>query len=67
MLVTEDRSALEALLGKMRAVHAELGEFPAGVALLHLDAAVAALESRLHGPAPMSPGVPREPSLHAPH
>jgi hypothetical protein len=65
VLVTDDRSALEALLGKMRAIHAELDEFPAGIALLHLDAAVAALESRLHGPMPMSFAPRREQPLHA--
>lgn len=66
MLVTADRSALEALLGKMRAIHAELDELPAGVALLHLDAAVAALESRLQGP-PAGLAMSRELPLHAPY
>ena len=42
-----DREALEALLARMRAIHAQLTERHAGVCVLHLDAAIAALESCL--------------------
>ncbi len=47
MIAPGERSALEALLARMRGIHEELSEHSAGVCLLHLEAAIAALESRL--------------------
>jgi hypothetical protein len=47
VIAVEERGALEALLGQMRSLHEELSEHSAGVCLLHLEAAVAALESHL--------------------
>jgi hypothetical protein len=46
-----DIRSLEVILGQIRAIHDELAERHAGLAVLHLDAAGAALEShirRLH-------------------
>jgi hypothetical protein len=39
--------ALEMMLGQLRAVHEELAERHAGIAVLHIDAATAALESHI--------------------
>lgn len=46
-LPTDDISALEALLDRLRAVYDELRQLNGGVAVLHTEAAIAALESRL--------------------
>lgn len=46
-----DIRSLEVLLGQIRAIHDELADRHAGLAVLHMDAASAALEShirRLH-------------------
>lgn len=42
-----DIRALEVILGQIRAIHDELAVHHAGVAVLHMDAAGAALESHL--------------------
>ena len=42
-----DREALYALLAQMRTLHSDLAENHAGICVLHLDAAIAALESHL--------------------
>lgn len=42
-----DRQALLALLAQMRDLHGELTQYHAGVCVLHLEAAIAALESHL--------------------
>lgn len=47
MIAEQDRGALETLLGQMRRIHAELNDRHAGVCVLHLEAAVASLESHL--------------------
>lgn len=46
-MVPSDREALHALLAPLRTLHAELAEHGAGVCVLHLEAAIAALESHL--------------------
>jgi hypothetical protein len=43
----DDRSALVALLDRMRAIHSELSVRHAGVCVLHLEAAIASLESHV--------------------
>ena len=47
MIQAKDRAALEALLTQMRSIHDELASRHAGICVLHLDAAIAALESHL--------------------
>ena len=42
-----DREALQALLAQMQDIHQSLSEIHAGICVLHLDAAIAALESHL--------------------
>jgi hypothetical protein len=42
-----EREALHALLAQMRALHEQLTQHDAGVCVLHLEAAIAALESHL--------------------
>ena len=42
-----DIPSLEAILGQMRAIHDELADYHAGLAVLHIDAAGAALESHI--------------------
>lgn len=44
---TQDRAALQALLAHMRIIHEQLTEHSAGICVLHLEAAIAALETRL--------------------
>lgn len=44
---TDELSALEALLERLRAIYDELKLLNGGVAVLHTDAAIAALESHL--------------------
>lgn len=44
-----DIRSLEALLGQIRAIHDELADRHAGLAVLHMDAAGAALESHIRG------------------
>lgn len=44
---SDELQALEALLARMRAVFEELKRLNGGVAVLHAEAAVAALESHL--------------------
>ena len=46
-MTPEDREALVALLTQMRAIHEQLARHHAGICLLHLEAAIAALESHL--------------------
>ena len=47
MMSPDDQNALQSLLATMRAAHSELSARRAGVCVLHMEAAVAALESRL--------------------
>lgn len=44
---TEELSALETLLDRLRTIYDELKLLNGGVAVLHTDAAIAALESHL--------------------
>ncbi len=44
---TADIRSLEAILGQISAIHEELAERHAGLAVLHMDAATAALESHI--------------------
>lgn len=44
-----DIRALEVVLGQVRAIHDELADRHAGLAVLHMDAAGAALESHIRG------------------
>lgn len=46
MTITDIRS-LEVILGQIRAIHDELADRHAGLAVLHMDAAMAALESHI--------------------
>ena len=46
-MAVEELRALEVLLERMRALYAEMNAYHGGVALLHLEAAVASLESHL--------------------
>ena len=46
MTISDIRS-LEVILGQIRAIHDELAERHAGLAVLHMDAAAAALESHI--------------------
>ena len=43
----DERRALQALLAQMRTIHEELARHRAGVCVLHVEAAIASLESRL--------------------
>lgn len=46
--------ALHALLAQMRSIHGDLDRHDAGICVLHLEAAIAALESHLRrSPAPI--------------
>lgn len=46
-MVISDTRSLEVILGQIRAIHDELADRHAGLAVLHLDAAGAALESHI--------------------
>lgn len=46
-MATEQRSELDALLDRLRAIYDELRLLNGGVAVLHTEAAIAALESHL--------------------
>jgi hypothetical protein len=46
-MANEELRALEELLERMRALYAEMSGYHSGIALLHLEAAVASLESHL--------------------
>ncbi len=46
-MTTSDIRSLEGLLGQIRTIHEELAERHAGLAVLHMDAAMAALESHI--------------------
>jgi hypothetical protein len=46
-MAIEELSALEGLLARMRTLYAEMSAHHGGVALLHLEAAIASLESHL--------------------
>lgn len=48
----DERRALHALLTQMRTIHEELARHRAGVCVLHVEAAIASLESRLKHSAP---------------
>ena len=48
LMTPTEREALSALLAPMRTLYADLAERNAGVCLLHLEAAIAALESHLN-------------------
>lgn len=47
-MAIEELRALERLLASMRALYVEMSAYHGGVALLHLEAAIASLESHLH-------------------
>ena len=47
LMTPADREALHASLAQLRAIYADLAEHHAGICVLHLEAAIAALESRL--------------------
>lgn len=46
-MAVEEIHALETLLERMRALYADMSAYHGGVSLLHLEAAVASLESHL--------------------
>lgn len=46
-MAVEEIRALENLLDRMRALYADMSGYHGGVSLLHLEAAVASLESHL--------------------
>lgn len=46
-MAIEELHALEGLLARMQALYAEMSTYHGGVALLHLEAAIASLESHL--------------------
>jgi hypothetical protein len=46
-MAVEELRALEQLLERLRALYAEMSAYHGGVSLLHLEAAVASLESHL--------------------
>lgn len=46
-MTLSDIRSLEAILGQIRGIHEELAERHAGLAVLHMDAAMAALESHI--------------------
>ena len=46
-MTTTDREALAALLARLQDIHTTLSEYYAGISVLHLEASIAALESRL--------------------
>lgn len=46
-MAIEELRALEDLLDRMRALYAEMTAYHGGVSLLHLEAAIASLESHL--------------------
>jgi hypothetical protein len=53
--------ALHALLAQMRSIHGNLDRHDAGICVLHLEAAIAALESHLRrSPAPAIGEQPRD-------
>lgn len=47
-MAIEEFGALESLLERMRAIHGEMSGYHGGISLLHLEAAVASLESHLN-------------------
>lgn len=47
-----DRATLHLLLAQMRTIHDDLTELHAGICLLHIEAAIAALEVRLQRSSP---------------
>ncbi|MFC3713996.1 hypothetical protein ACFOMD_15600 [Sphingoaurantiacus capsulatus] len=46
-MTMDDIRSLDSILGQIRAIHDELAERHAGLAVLHMDAAMAALESHI--------------------
>lgn len=46
-MAIEEVRALEGLLERMRALYADMSAYHSGISLLHLEAAVASLESHL--------------------
>lgn len=46
-MATDDICALEDLLTRLRSIYAEMSAYPGGIAMLHLEAAIASLESHL--------------------
>lgn len=46
-MAVEEFRALEGLLERMRALYDEMSDYHGGISLLHLEAAVASLESHL--------------------
>ncbi|MDO9487519.1 MAG: hypothetical protein Q7J32_04025 [Sphingomonadaceae bacterium] len=58
-MTTSDIRSLEAILGQIRTIHEELAERHAGLAVLHMDAAMAALESHIIRQRVSEAGTPR--------
>ena len=48
VMAFDEMRALENLLERMRTLYSEMSGYHGGVSLLHLEAAVASLESHLH-------------------
>lgn len=65
MTISDIRS-LEAILGQIRTIHEELAERHAGLAVLHMDAAMAALESHIRRQR-AAEDAPRTAQAAAPH
>lgn len=69
-MTTSDIRSLETLLGQIRTIHEELAERHAGLAVLHMDAAMAALESHIirqqvsDDATPRAPGAAPRAELH---
>lgn len=61
MSISDIRS-LEVILGQIRAIHDELADRHAGLAVLHMDAATAALESHIRR---LRAAEPAAESVHA--
>ncbi len=58
-MTTSDIRSLETLLGQIRTIHEELAERHAGLAILHMDAAMAALESHIRRQRAAEDATPR--------
>ena len=63
-MTTSDIRSLETLLGQIRTIHEELAERHAGLAILHMDAAMAALESHIRRQRAAEDATPRA-EVHA--
>lgn len=61
-----DHAPLTALCAQMQLIQFDLAARHAGVCVLHLEAAIAALESRLMAPPPSLAAARRTPTLQSP-